>query len=344
MSSAYVHQGKFRIGWRLFKSSWRVASYGKRLMLFSAFGYVASIVVVAAIAMMALILIRSLGIVISFNVLSIGIYQAIFLILIIYIALILVMLAVPAINVYFRAAQIAGMHKRLSGGYPTLFGSLRDIGHVQFKIIRWGGSYKMNSIFSRRSLRGRAKQGMLATIQKSKSFVQRSLMVSLFISEGPSLENAKERSEQLTRDSWEEQFEGNAALSSIFTLFALLVMAAFAAFGIATFSVKNITPLLLGAAVAIFCIICFSVWWSLITSAFRAATYIYVATGKVPEAFVDAEFFTFLQPTDEAGESSLPNPVNPSNPANPSAPNPNPDSANHANPRNPDPADPPAIN
>ncbi len=271
---------RIRGGRHLIKISWRAASHDKELMLLLGLAFLISAVVVAAIAVPAIIIATNFGID-RYGYALLTLYGSAF----------LGFALMGGIFTYFKAAQIAGMYKRLNGGNPTVWSSLKDISHFPSRMIKATFSRPITyftKFLSKTFSRELRQTGSFALYLHIKWLTPESLMLPVMIFEDLNPKKALERIGQTMDKSWEEQYAGNIRLSSVGLLFVLPVLVALVSVSLVAVETESILLIIVGLAVAIFYIMCFYSWWSLVQATHQAALYIYATTGKVPEAFAEA--------------------------------------------------------
>ncbi len=289
--------GAFTRAWNLFKLSWRVASHDKELILLEVFAFIITIIGLAVIWLPTVFIgwDFSAGEPKS----AIAFY---------FIPTLLSYWVAGATFTFFRGAQIAGMHKRLTGGDPTVRGSIEDIQPVAVKVIQWGiftatVTFILEALRSAANGRGGGGGNFVVSIfthalGAAWNFLTfLTLPIVIFEKLGPI--KALKRSGQVLKKVWGTQLVAN--IGSSFVVFLLMLP------GIAIITLGALAGgigLVLGLVIGGLYLIGVGLWWTLVTSAYQAALYIYATTGTEPEAFAGADFATFFGQKKDKGKAT----------------------------------------
>lgn len=274
---------KFKRSWQLYKTSWRVASHDKELMLLELFATLISFVCLGVIW----------GLLFGLGWDSSNAEPAFAPGLFYGIGSLATYLSFGAVFSYFRGAQMAGAMERMTGGDPTIGSALKKINPVKMQIVKWGFltasvSFLLAVIRSLAKDSGARGAVNLATriVGGVWDFITY-LALPVVVFEGVGPFQAVRRSKKMLKETWGEQLIGGLVMGMFVFLFMLTA----------------IVPIIIGAIVggAIGATILGGLYvyvgllfWSLVTAVYQTALYTFATTGKEPEAFAGTDFGTFF--------------------------------------------------
>ncbi len=203
-----VSMGRFATSWELTKTSFRVASQDKELMLLPILSFL------AMIASFALVI----GIAWKGNLLlqvtddASGDVRPLQFLLVAFLYL-----ALAFVQTFFAAAVVAGATQRLNGGNPTLGSSLRAAGSKVGRILAWSAVLAtVNILLQMLRERGGTAGRIAAGLGNMAWSLATYFMVPVLLYEGAPVLGSIGRSGSLFKKTWGEQVIGNGGVNLVF--------------------------------------------------------------------------------------------------------------------------------
>ena len=260
--------------WRLFKTSYRVASKDKELIYLQLIA--TAITVVGGFIIWGLMF----SIFWDFNSNTFRSQGAFYTI-----ASLLTYWLFGTVFSYYNGAQILVVYERITGGAPTVESSLAAVKPFRANLFKWGMltatvSFLLTIPIAIANSGGTIVLGIMAIIIEVVLYIITFLVLPVIVFEKLNLVQAVKRSAQLLKKTWELQLVLGLANWLLFLLagavLAIPVVIAFALGG------ASAGFFIFIAAIALFVGV---LYWILVAVAYQTAVYIYATTGQEPELF-----------------------------------------------------------
>jgi len=263
---------RFQTSWAIAKRSWAVLRSDKSLAWFPVLSFLASLLVVGAIA--ALVAVS--GVDDSGTRTSLAPFG--------YVLVAIGYLALAFVQTYFLAALVAGADERLRGGSSTVRNALDVANSRLHRLLPWAVvtatvTVILNAL-ERQGIVGRIVASLLGLAWSVVTF----LTIPILVIEDIGVGAALRRSKDLLKQTWGENIIGQGGLGIVGFLAmvpGLALLALGAAFGVAGLVVLG--------GIGIAWILVSMIIVSALSGIYRTALYRYAVDGQVPPAFVGAD-------------------------------------------------------
>lgn len=268
--------GRFANSWAITKSSLRVVSHDKELLVLPILSFLASVVAFAAVV----------GIGFGANITP-DLYLADGTLNLPGLALaFLLYLGLAFVQVFFGAAVVAGASERLAGGNPTLGSSLRAAGRRAGRLFVWSIFVAVVNIVLQML---RERGGQLGRIAAGLGNIAWSLatyfMIPVLLFENDPVMKSVGRSGSLFKKTWGETVIGNGGVGLVFgiLIFALILLGFF--LGQAAYGAGGLAAALPVLALVLFAVLLLATLQSVLGGVYKAALYRYATTGQIVGGF-----------------------------------------------------------
>lgn len=275
-------RGKFARSWSLFKSSLKLLSQDKSMMLFPVISSIASLLALIGIVLPFAFLTGIFSSIANEESISnVGFYAVLF----------IYYLITYFVVTFFNSALVSCVQTRLAGGDPTVGSGLRGAWSHVGKIFMWSLIAAtvglllriiLDQIAERLGPIGQMITSVIVGIIGFAWGVATYFVVPVIIVEDLSAKDSIKKSAALFKKTWGENLIGNIGMGLFFFLLILAGVGFFVAFAI---MVQSTTAIIIGAVALIFFFIVLGIIASTLQVIFMTVLYLYATTGKVADGF-----------------------------------------------------------
>ena len=268
---------KIRTTWALAQASWEVLIHDRELLTLPVIGFIISLITAAGTSA-AVVWAQTSDTFVAVSIVLLSVAMPFFL---------------AVVAVFFNGALVAGAHTRLTGGDPTVKGSIAKAGEKLFTLILWGLLTSCVGSIMRMFNRGGCLAHLLSKMGMFAWETVAFLTIPAIVIDDLSTINALKRSAQLLRNTWGENLISRVGFGFLAGLMIFPVLLA----GILLMSETD------GAFLAILVTAIGLAGWvtfvaavfTSITAIYQTALYMYAANGNCPSAFNDFSFKEFFE-------------------------------------------------